>query len=127
VKNKNAEILPTGMTEGVKTKTNYNLVGLIFGGLVVGFTISCIWLPEPWKEILAVLFAISIIGSPYWIPRMMKQIPPSEQFKVRMLELGFFEVDGKLISAENLHLTSAGNPPQLPPAQSKGKEDETIE
>lgn len=117
------EIFPTGLAEGVKTKTNYNLVGLVFGGFVAGLVVSCIWLSSPWKEILAVLFAIAILGAPYWIPLMMKQIPPSEQYKVSMAELGYYEKDGKPIPLKRLYRASAQNPHQLSPTPPNDKED----
>ena len=120
MENQDKEIFPTGLAQGVKTKTNYNLVGLVFSGFVIGFIASCVWLLSPLKEILAVFFAIAIIGSLYWLPRIMKQIPPSEEFKLSLAELGFSEIDGKMIPTEKLKPTSAENPLQLPP---KEKED----
>jgi len=121
------ETFPTALSEGVKTKTNYNLVGLIVSALVVGFVSSCLWLSSPLDGILAVVFAISIVVSPFWVPRMMKQMPPSEQHILHMAKLGYYEIDGKLIAIENQHSTVAQNPRQLPPAPPKAKEDVTKE
>jgi hypothetical protein len=122
---KDKEIFPAGLVAGAKTKTNYNLVGLVFAGLIVAFIASCIWLPSPLKEILAVPFVAAIICSPLWIPRMMKQMPPSEHYKYQMAELGYYEKDGKTIPLERLHPTTIRNPAQLPQASLKAKEDGT--
>lgn len=122
---KDWDISTVGLTEGVKTKTNYNLVGLIFGGLVAALFPVCFWLMFPLREILATLLVIAIIVFAFCVPRMMKQMPPSEQFKVRMAELGFIEVNGKLIPLEELHPTSAQNPRQLQPALPKVEKDGT--
>ncbi|MFW6118368.1 MAG: hypothetical protein ACOC6R_02610 [Chloroflexota bacterium] len=120
MKNKDKEIFPIGLSEGRKTKTNYNLVGLIIAGLVIAF-LGCLWFSSLLTHILATLFAITIITCFLWVPYMMKRIPASEEYKIGIAELGYAEMDGKLVPIENQHGTIAQNPPLLPPASPKTK------
>jgi hypothetical protein len=124
---KDKDFFPTGLGQGEKTKTNYNLSYVVIASLVAALSLVIWRLTDPLRGILTVLLVLALISCPFWIPFMMNRLPPSETYKVNMAKLGYEELDGKIIPLEKMKLTVAPNPPQLPPAPPKTKEDGTKE